>query len=106
MSELRKTAEGCLIAISVHVTLMVVQDENFSMWREILKEVIPHCDRCAKELVPVRDAAAILSEATSPKDQDNAFTRLRIEVRRYFEQAAAYRHEKWKILTSSQGVTA
>ena len=97
MSELRKTAEGCLVAVSVHVTLMVVQDENFSMWREILKEVIPHCDRCAKELVPVRDAAAILSEATSPKDQDIALARLRIEVRRYYQVVAAYRHETWKI---------
>lgn len=106
MTELGKSAESCLIAVSVHLSLMAVRNENFPMWRQILRDLSPDCYPCAKPLEPVRDAAEVLANAQIASEIDAAADRLRREVQKYYEATAAYRHEKWSIQKSGEGRAA
>ena len=96
-------AEACLVATAVHLSLMVVADPNLRMWIGILEEILPDCEGCPDELVPVRETAAALVGARTTTKRDNALVWLRDETRRYYQRAAAYRHEAWRLAKGGRG---
>jgi len=103
MSEFRRKAVDCLVAVCATLVL-TDRDENFLMWLEILREVLPDCEDCPDPVIPLRVAAEALVEVKAGVDRTSAMLRLRIEVRNYYRVAAAYRHEAYRVAIGAQVV--
>lgn len=102
MTERRQTAESCLIAACVHLSMMTVRNENFAIWVSVIRDVIPDCEGSVAVLMPVKVAAEELTTAEAGDPQHRAMTRLRWEIKRYFEMAAARRFDAWKRVRSNE----
>jgi hypothetical protein len=89
MNAHKRDAEACMVAICAHLSMSVVQDENFGMWMDCLNEVLRDCDECSLALVDMRTSATIVVNDRSPQ----ALARLQLDVRDYYRMAAAKRFE-------------
>lgn len=89
MTNIKREAESCLVAICAHLSMTVVQDENFPMWVECLRAVLPDCDECSLALADVRVSANLLVEQKSA----HSLTWLRRDVFEYYRLTAAKRFE-------------
>lgn len=88
-------AQSALVAIVAVLALQAVRDENFGLWRDCLRDLLPDCTDCAEAVVPLRVAAEALVVA-GPAGLGSAMARVRIEVRQYYLGAAAARVERWR----------
>ncbi len=107
-AERRRTAsaERCLVAACAHLSMMTVRNENFPMWVSTIRDVLPDCEGCASAMAQMKVAADQLVDAPRGRPQDNAMTRLRWEMERYFTLAAAHRFEEWKQQKGLQNATS
>lgn len=103
MSHRQNTAESCLIATCAHLALTGLRNDNWPVWRDVLRGVLPDCADCRENLIPMRVAAAALVNAVG-SDRGSRLARLRVEVQYYFTKAAADRLEKWRALTGGDVV--
>lgn len=102
MSKRHSHAERCLIAISAQLCLNSVRDENFGLWLDALRDVVPDCEACVLALAPLRASAQALIAAKAGPARDNALSRLRVEVRSYYQLAASHLYESWNDARQSE----
>lgn len=96
MSEGRKTAEGCLIAICAHLSLSILRPVDFDMWLGVLGEVAAAAEGCSGPMERLRWAALDLVAARTPAGQSRALDMLRVETKRHYRLAAAQRYEAYR----------
>lgn len=97
MSRIKQNAEGCLVAVSAQLAMTTVQNENYSMWLNIIRMVLRDCDDCPEAMVPLRVAAEDLVAARNGLAKRNAVSRLGYEIQTYFTKAGGSRFEAWKL---------
>jgi hypothetical protein len=95
-------AESCLVSGCAVLADLSPASDNFMLWLERVKDVLPDCHTCHRALVPMRAAADSVCTAKTAKDRTNAMSRLRYEVRIYYQKAAAARFERWKEACAQQ----
>ena len=95
MSDLQGRAEGLLIAACVSL-VVCGRDENLAMWMGCIQDALACMDGCSPVLMPVKASANAFISAAPGRPRDCAFTRLRLEVGRYYQKAAGVRYEALK----------
>lgn len=103
MSAREAKAERCLVAVCAHLCMLSIKDEDFELWRDVLREVLLDCGNCVLALVSLRSAARVLVSASPGRDLQAAESRLRFEVREYYRVASSQLYESWNDLRLARG---
>lgn len=102
MSDRKRDAEGCMVAICAHLSMSVVQDENFDMWVDCLGQILRDCDECSLALANMRSSAWMLVDKTSKGN----LAWLKRDVREYYRLTAAKRFEALQGMNADDVVEA
>lgn len=92
MNELQARAEGVLVAACVNL-VFCGRDENRKIWMECIRDALTCLEDCSPPLYAIRASAHTYITSVPGRPRECAWTRLHLEVVKYFQKAAGTRYE-------------
>ena len=99
-----EAAIKCIVSISAHFAMNVVQDANEDVWLHTLRDALKQCERCPDPAQELFQAAYDLAHAGSGAPKSRAKDRLKFVASKYFQAAAANASDRMKRLQRDEEV--
>lgn len=91
-----REAQTALVSTCVYLSLNGLEGSSALLFLSELQKLLGDCIYAPPELVPLREAVAVMLRQKDVRGRDVAFLRVKLELRTYYSHAAAHRVSAWQ----------